>query len=312
MTGTVAVTDWGWYQHLSRRAFAEVNFWTPSDRRGFSAPVFSPFFFKLKAPHNAVCGFGYFARYASLPDWLAWDCFGEGNGVSSFAEMQRRIGGIRERIRYEAKPGLSNIGCIVVVEPTFFAPEAWIPQPESWHPRIVSFKRFDLRLGEGKALWDACVERAATMQPIQQVPTVSLVEEDGDRYGTPRLASPRLGQGAFRVAVTDAYDRACALTGEHSLPALDAAHVRPYSAQGPHAVSNGILLRADLHRLFDLGYLTVTPAYRVEVSERLRADYSNGRSYYPHHGRSIALPQAVQDRPGADFLRWHNEHVYLG
>jgi putative restriction endonuclease len=80
-----------------------------------------------------------------------------------------------------------------------------------------------------------------------------------ERYGTPQLVAPRLGQGAFRVAVIEAYGRACAVTGEHSLPALDAAHIRSYDQEGPHEVRNGILLRADLHRLFDKGYLTVTP-----------------------------------------------------
>jgi putative restriction endonuclease len=86
MHGTIAVTDYGWYEFLLHRELQEVNFWTPSDRRAFYAAEFSPFFFKLKAPHNAICGFGYFTRWASLPDWLAWDCFEEGNGCGSLAE----------------------------------------------------------------------------------------------------------------------------------------------------------------------------------------------------------------------------------
>ena len=70
--GTVAVTDHDWYEFLRRRQLPEVNFWTPSDHRRFSAPEFSPFFFKLKAPHNAIGGFGYFARWATLQGlyWL--------------------------------------------------------------------------------------------------------------------------------------------------------------------------------------------------------------------------------------------------
>lgn len=78
MHGTIAVTDYDWYDFLRRRFEPEVNFWTPSDRRAFNAPEFSPFFFKLKAPHRAIGGFGYFARWSSLPDWLAWECFGPG------------------------------------------------------------------------------------------------------------------------------------------------------------------------------------------------------------------------------------------
>lgn len=124
MHGTIAVTDTGWYEFLLPRRLPEVNFWTPSDRRAFHAPVFSPFLFKLKAPHNAVCGFAYVARWSSLPDWLAWEAFGEGNGCGSLAEMRRRGAAIRQRIGYVAAGPLTNVGCILLVEPTFFPPDA--------------------------------------------------------------------------------------------------------------------------------------------------------------------------------------------
>ena len=309
MQGTIAVTDYGWFNFLNDRRLPEVNFWTPSDRHVFNAPQFSPFFFKLKAPHNAVCGFGYFARWASLPDWLAWDCFGEGNGSQSLAEMRARIGAIRTRIRYAEAGTLNNIGCIVIVEPTFFDPSEWVPQPADWHPRIVSYKTYDLTQGEGRQLWEACRERATSGAAA----LVNRQIKQERRYGTPYLLAPRLGQGAFRVAVTDAYRRACAITEEHSLPVLDAAHIRSYAREGPHEVQNGILLRADLHRLFDQGYITVTPAEcRVEVSKRLREDYSNGHSYYPLQGSLIQVPESRAERPAAEHLRWHNDNVYLG
>jgi len=108
----------------------------------------------------------------------------------------------------------------------------------------------------------------------------------------------------------DAYSRACAVTQEHSLPALEASHIQPYAKDGPHDVRNGVFLRADLHRLFDQGYVTITPEYRLEVSPRLREDYQNGRSYYPLHGQGVALPTTINDAPSPKFLRWHNEHVY--
>jgi HNH endonuclease len=61
---------------------------------------------------------------------------------------------------------------------------------------------------------------------------------------------PRLGQSSFRVLVTDAYKRRCAITGENTLVALEAAHIVPYSKDGSHEIRNGLLLRADFHRLF--------------------------------------------------------------
>jgi putative restriction endonuclease len=128
---------------------------------------------------------------------------------------------------------------------------------------------------------------------------------------SPILVRPRLGQGAFRVSVTDAYNRACAVTAEHSLPALEAAHIRPFAKDGPHEVRNGLLLRADLHRLFEQGYLTVTPNHELWVSDRLRNDYHNGRSYYPLRGTRIAVPNRCSEQPAADLLDWHNRNVFL-
>ena len=87
------------------------------------------------------------------------------------------------------------------------------------------------------------------------------------------MIRPRLGQGAFRVVVTDSYSRQCAVTDERILPALDAAHIRPYADGGEHEARIGLLLRRDIHSLFDAGYVTVTPEYRREVSRRIREEF---------------------------------------
>ena len=78
-------------------------------------------------------------------------------------------------------------------------------------------------------------------------------------------------------------------------------------------MANGLLLRSDLHILFDRGYVTVTPDCRVEVSKRIKVEYENGRDYYKFHGNPlVVLPASTSDRPRADYLRWHNEEVFLG
>jgi putative restriction endonuclease len=310
MQGTVAVTDFGWYTRLrSLPGLEEVNFWKPSAQRPFAAPEFSPFFFKLKSPHEAICGFGYFARYSSLPDWLAWESFGMGNGVGSLAELRERIAAIRERIRFQG-PARAEIGCILIVQPTFFSEADWVRQPADWRVRTVSSKGYDLTTGEGARIWAECLARARPPASIA-VPNPSLVAGPaGPRYGAPTLVRPRLGQGTFRVAVMDAYGRTCAVTGEHSLPALEAAHIRSYTSEGPHEVRNGLLLRADFHRLFDQGYVTVSPDYRLQVSPRLKLDYQNGRSYYPFDDKSIRVPDDERLRPDREYLAWHGESVY--
>jgi putative restriction endonuclease len=93
---------------------------------------------------------------------------------------------------------------------------------------------------------------------------------------------------------------------------LEAAHIKPYSLEGPHQVDNGVLLRRDLHTLFDRGYVTVTPGRELEVSRRIKEDWENGREYYQLHGRTIRVPARSEWQPSSEFLQWHNEHVYRG
>jgi len=284
-----------------------------SATRTFQAEQFSPFIFKLRAPRNAICGFAFFARYSRLPDWLAWECFQLGNGCANLAEMRERISVIRERIRYRGTQSTSLIGCVLLVQPVFFPPQRWIQPPADWPIRTQADKKYDLMQGEGARVWAECLQAASelTALPAMQ-PAQNISEPSTARYGAPFLIAPRLGQGTFRVAVTEAYGKGCAITEEHSLPALEASHIKPFAYGGPHEVCNGLLLRADLHRLFDQGYLTITPQLNLEVSRRLREDYANGRTYYPLHGRSMRRPLRDADRPTPQFLEWHNNNVYLG
>lgn len=314
MIGTIAPTDHGWYEFLRHRGLDEVNFWKPSGRRAFVAEAFSPFLFKLKAPHNAVCGFGVFAKWTRLPDWLAWECFGVGNGCETFQAMKERIGRLRAGMNYVDEGSPDSIGCILLVGPFFFEPDDWVPQPADWPVRSLTPVRYDLEVGEGRRVWQACLERAQNTRLVpRDDPSLLIVARDsGAKFGAPHLVRPRLGQGTFRVLVTDAYSRACAVTGEHSLPVLEAAHIRPYSEDGQHLVSNGVLLRSDLHRLFDQGYVTVTPEYRVRVSARLRLDYQNGKTYYPFDGRALIVPSAANEQPSPELLDWHNRNVFRG
>lgn len=96
---------------------------------------------------------------------------------------------------------------------------------------------------------------------------------------------------------------------EKALPVLQAAHIRPVTREGPHRVDDGLLLRSDIHTLFDQGYVTVTPAHRVLVSRRLKADFDNGEPYYPLSGQRIWLPDRVEDHPSREFLEWHADTV---
>ena len=298
----VGVTDADWYNRLHQLVPDEVNFWQPSGSRVFRVlQAGELFLFKLHSPHNFIVGGGYFVRYPALPASLAWDAFGDKNGVASFDELLTRIG--RYRRNDDALDPV--IGCNVLAEPFFLERPAWIPVPQSWAPNIVQGKSYDTQTTVGRSIWEA-IQKARAGTPRVAEPSTD--DTMPNRFGAEYLARGRLGQGAFRVLVIDAYERRCAVTGEKTLPVLEAAHIKPYSLNGPHRLNNGILLRSDLHKLFDLGYVTVTPQLRLEVSPRLKVDWHNGREYYAHHGLPLRFsPTDPSSRPNPDFLRWHNE-----
>jgi len=297
-----------------RRTFAlrvetpkDANFWRPSCRPFARLDVGAPFFFKLKAPHNAIAGFGYFAGFTILPDWLAWETFGEANGVGSLAALRARLASIQQGARIQTDPA-GRIGCCLVAEAWFFERASWIPVPRDWSPRTQTGAGYDLSKGEGLRIWTSCREAAAAATARD----VLVPHEPPARFGAPTLHMPRLGQGIFRVKVLDAYGRACAVTSEHSLPVLEAAHIRPYARGGQHAIPNGLSLRSDIHRLFDRGYVTIDEQHRFVVGRRLKEDFENGRSYYGLHGRALTLPADHGMRPSDAALAWHRESVFLG
>lgn len=171
------------------------------------------FLFKLHSPHNAIAGGGFFVRSTALPVRLAWEAFGQMNGVESLPEFRARI------VRYRRKEtrGSTEIGCNILAHPFFFDEPDWIPQPVSWRKNIVTAKTYDGTKGEGAELYQQVAMR---LQNHELLPVGGHVHEGAgeDRWGQAFLARARLGQGAFRVLVTDAYDRRCAVTGERTLP----------------------------------------------------------------------------------------------
>jgi len=299
----VGVTDRGWYEQLKSQAADEVNFWNPGGSPFRALQEGELFLFKLHYPDNYIVGGGFFVSFSLLPPFLAWQAFGDKNGTYTFSELNARIRKYRSRNSIDDN---SQIGCTILTEPFWFDENDWIPAPE-WNRSIVKGKTFSTDTVMGRRLYDQIQERIP-----RAIINSTFVAAEEPRYAE-SMAKHRLGQGAFRVVVTDAYQRRCAITGEKTLPVLDAAHIMPYADKGPHIVPNGLLLKSDFHTLFDDGYITVTNNYHVEVSKRLHEDYGNGKIYYKHHGQKLLiLPNQEQQKPDRKFLDWHNEHVYLG
>jgi putative restriction endonuclease len=304
----VAVTDYDWFLlHASKPSVEEVNFWRPSSTAAFKAlKTGEMLLFKLHAPRNFIVGGGFFTRFVQLPISLAWEAFGEGNGVRSLSEMRERIA------RYRRSPigptENPSVGCILLAEPFFFKETDWIAIPSDFSLNIVQGKGYNSDdASTGSALWREVTARLSTGVDSNLSPGPATVAAVESRYGEPMLVRPRLGQGTFRVIVTEAYERRCTITGERTLPVLEAAHIKPYGSGGPHQPENGLLLRSDLHTLFDQGYMTVdADQLKVVVSRRIREEFENGRDYYQLNGRAIRLPRETSSVPSREYLTFHN------
>ncbi len=297
----VGLTDGDWFEYLRNSTPDEVNFWQPSaGRRAVRLDAGALFLFKLHSPRNFVVGGGFYVRYSALPARLAWDAFGDKNGTTSYDALRDRV----RRYRKQSVSGDPFIGCNILNAPFFFEDKDWIAIPETWAPNTQQGRTFDTETVDGLRLWNAVHER------LRGIP-VPKSQVESPRLGAEYLTRARLGQGAFRVLVTEAYERRCAVSGERTLPVLEAAHIKPYAKSGPHLISNGLLLRSDLHILFDDGYLTVTEDLKVEVSRNIKEKFENGREYYRYHGKPlITVPGDSNQRPSHEFLRWHNTEVF--
>jgi putative restriction endonuclease len=308
----LGVTDNRWYNYLSTINPEDVNFWQPGGSATFKVlNPGAPFLFKLKSPLNAIGGVGFFSSHTFLPVSVAWETFGNRNGCKSFDEFRRMI------LNYRSDKENVNptIGCIVLTNPIFFKKEDWIEIPQNWSNSIVQGKSYSTDEAIGAAIWDKLnllLQKYFSAQDFEgQKSQLILEEPEGTAYGFSILQKVRLGQGAFRVLVTDSYSRRCSITGEKTLPVLEAAHIKPYAESGPHYISNGILLRSDMHKLFDSGYLTVTNDLTVEVSKRIKEEFENGKEYYQYHGKSLLyLPSRDSDKPATKYLEWHNDNIY--
>lgn len=323
MKVVVGVTDNRWAAFLRDRVdIVEANFWQPSPH-GFKAlPEGGPFLFKTKHPSKypkvdipgySLVGGGFFEEYLRLRVSEAWTIWGSGNGVASEADLLERVQSYRSGTKQDFEPD-PFIGCIILRNLFFARRGDELPQPTHWSLNVVTGQGYDTT--DMKFALDA-EEVTEAFQLLLTRPRVDLTWEpdlhgvsltwDGPRYGEPLLVNPRMGQGRSKFAVAEAYERRCAVTGSRTFPSLEASHIRPYADGGAHAVSNGLLLRTDVHRLYDRGYLSIEPDLRLRVSPQLRKHGWNGVEFYERErsGFTITIPDDPQAQPDREALAWH-------
>ena len=305
----VGVTDGDWYRFLapgpgSRRSTSGG----PAAAGEFRAlGPGEPFFFKTHHPHNRVVGGGFYSGFARLRVSEAWELFGEGNGVADLTQMRRgsanTAGSRSRRARTRSSAACSS---------------ATSASSRRRRAGAAAGLRTQHRAGQGlrpgrpslaAGYFEDLLHRLLGVRGRGR-PSASRGTATGPVFGDPRLAPhaarpagvPGGRPGRLRPALRD---------HRHQIrPVLQAAHIRPLPAGGEHRLDNGLLLRSDVHTLFDRGYLGVDPKHRLLVSPRLREEFGNGEQFYARAGQPIALPERRADRAGREFLEWHLDEVF--
>jgi len=156
----------------------------------------------------------------------------------------------------------------------------------------VSIRRVSNPVEESLAVAEDAAEQAATFDPTDVADARKRVTADIIR---------RRGQPAFRKALMDAYGDACAITGCNLPIVLEAAHIHPYKGDHTNVVSNGLLLRADIHTLFDLRLIAIeSETMVVRVSPKLE-----GTDYGNLDGSLLRHPKQDSHRASPEALDWH-------
>lgn len=317
MEAFVAVTDQRWFDHLSARAgpdgvLDEVNFWSPSSTRPLKrlAPG-DPFFLRLKSPRSCVAGYGFFAHFAVLSLEQAWTWFGQGNGDPHEVGFLQRIGGYRGIDLLDPSAPRAPLGCTILRDVRLWPEERWLPwgPEQGWAPHTQRGSTVRDPVWVSRLLGE--IQADHRDPPEDLAPRFEPLTADEREIRLARM-KPRRGQGTFRARLLDAYDRRCAITGEHTEIVLEAAHIQPYLGPRSNHPQNGLLLTSEFHALFDAGYATVTPDHKIRISPHLRREWDNGHRYYPFDGQRLRVPEARDLQPSPEVLEWHSRCRFRG
>lgn len=195
---------------------------------------------------------------------------------------------------------------------------------DGFHPVDALFKvdteegpRYRLYEPVRHGVWELLADANGVMRPQQVAETVELADAQQDllesggfdandehdaRHWQMASIARRQGQSQFRYALMHAYGAQCAVTGCTILEILEAAHIKPYLGKQTNHVTNGLLLRADIHTLLDLGMLRIEPTtLRIEVSASAKSGYGS------YDGSLLRPPIESAHRPDIEALRHHYE-----
>ncbi|MFN4247516.1 MAG: HNH endonuclease [Flavipsychrobacter sp.] len=287
----ISPTNDKWFQYLKENNYNSfINFWTPTPWNIKQLADSDKLYFLLKSPIRKIGGYGEFHSYINLSVHDAWVKFGQRNGCSNKADLISRIQTYLEKNSSQHKGKTIDaethiIGCIILKNCQFWEADDYIIHSEyniDFAEQIVKIKYFN------------------TYNPFDieqnQQSNYQIVSEPKEEYKT--LTNSRKGQSSFKGKILKSYNNRCCISGESCPELLEAAHIQQYLNSSSNHIQNGLLLRVDLHRLFDCGLLLIDPDYRVKISSILKDS-----SYYKYDGITISIPDNPAHHPSKASLK---------
>lgn len=303
----VGNTDKDWFDQLKAQPdLREVNHWQPSGVKFKILAEGGIFFFRLKSPINMIGGFGLLASAENASVSLLWDSIGTANGVNSKEEFVARVKHYRTKNNVQGfVDENTHVGFKILVEPVFLSEKDWFPEPSDWSPQIVVGKSYSSDTTIGQYLMSNYMRLAGETPRRDAIARQMFGFEEPPQAGfATRNVKQRTGQNLFKLSLLYAYDGKCAVSGCDIEEVLDGAHIHPFSETQDHSIPNGILLRKDIHALFDRGAFTIDHDYRIRFTEQFKERYPmDANSYANFDGQKLKLPKDKAHWPSFSALR---------
>lgn len=285
-----------WIENIRKlqksKGVLEVNCWVPGNQETHLEEG-SLFLFNPGPTGKDIVGGGIFCRSEKDMSYSrTWDLYGKANGAKSKREL-------REMAKSTSSYNPQFIASQVIRQPFFLDEEDWIKFPGKLSQN--SSRDFDLKEPDIKKLWKTVMKKASDAGDYKFA----------GGYRKPELITVRKGQEAFRKCVLNLFDNKCAVTGVTTEKVLEAAHIIPFAKNPVHDISNGIALRADLHKLLDSGYATIRKSgkkFQFVISDKFWKDFnsrSNRQEYEKWHGQDIKNPSGWDLKE--ETLVWHHK-----
>lgn len=279
---TIAPTDYNWFSFLKETyTTGIVNFWTPTPWNIKNVEIGSKWYFKRKGGEKFICGYGIYNGIETMTVKNAWSKFGINNGCSSFTQFKTSLSKYNDEIASE-----KIIGAILLSDVVFFDEKDFINLDNigiEWSNGIVKYKTYN----------DSDIILPSDLEEKSDFKLVKTTKKQ-KRESNINL---REGQSEFRQKISKIYNYKCCITGESCPDLLEAAHIQPYISKDSNHVQNGLLLRVDIHKMFDSGLIAINKDYEIIISSKIQTDY-----YRNLARKHISLPDNAKNHPSKEAL----------